>query len=549
MENGPGETAGGTLIRMMYDTVAVDAGVPERRGPGLLYWVLTVALTGYVALCTTHRDNVRDADAWEHHRAIVALTQDLRNPGNPTYPGDIPSIRYSPYVLVQAALCRWTGIDPWDMLSAAAVVNTLLLCLGAWAVLAALGRAPASGLALLVMVSVYGVAPGYANSYALTDLPWHQVNPSAFAFGVVLLSWALLLHLRRRGARWWAWSPLPVMATLALLDHPMTGCLGILGLAVFSVDLRDFKASVVRSAVPIGIIVAIAAVLCLLWPWYGFKEALTTRPENSYWYNPAIAQRILAVWCAPALLLSLWCLAGRDRAAVAPLLLGGAAAVAAGLVGIAIKSPTLARIPLAGLIFFHLAIAVTAHDAGLLGRQAWIDRWKSLRSAGPGSADAALAVMAVLVISYGLVPQAMAIPREPHLARSYVAPLMGRENKQCRWRELYRDVLEPVQGREVVFADPLTSWPVPSFRGRVMTAWHFEFFVPGQWERWNDAGKFFATDSEDVRAFLLRRYEAKWLLVDEDRLNEKQAAEIIREKAVRRRAGPLVLMDANAWLN
>ncbi|HKS16254.1 MAG TPA: hypothetical protein VJU16_03025 [Planctomycetota bacterium] len=526
---------------------------PSSKGPGSLFWVLTLLLTAYVALCTTHRDSIREADAWEHHRALVALTQDLRNPGNPTLAGDaadLPSIRYSPYFVSIAALSRATGLDPWDALSASAVLNALLMCLGVWAVLAALGRAPASGLALLVMVSLYGVAPGYANSYALADLPWHQVNPSAFSFALVLFAWAWFLRLDRAPAPAWKWLPLPLMAAVSLLDHPMTGCLGLLGLAAFSVPgIKSIKGDALRVGVRIGAIAGIALALCLLWPWYGFARALATRPENAYWFNPAIARRILTEWAAPALLLSFWCLTARDRGVVRLLLLGGAASVAVGVVGMAIKSPTLARLPLPGLIFFHLALAVTAHESGLLRRQAWVERWRALKSGGPGAAEAALAAIVTLAMLYCLTPQVMAIPREPHLARSYVAPLTKREDKQPRWRDTYRKVLEPVMGREVVFSDPLTSWPAPSFRGRVMSAYHFEFFVPGQWQRYEDANRFFATRSEPERISLLKKYEARWLLVDSAQLDERQQAEIIRERSVRSRAGPLVLMDVQAWVN
>ena len=525
----------------------------RRLGPGALFWALTLLLAGYVALCTPHRDCIREADAWEHHRALVALTEDLQRPGNPTLAGDasdIPSIRYSPYLVSLAILSRATGLDPWDALSAAAVLSTLLMCLGVWAVLEALGRARASGLALLLMVALYGGAPGYASSYALTDLPWLQVNPSAFAFGVVLLLWAWFLRLRRVASRWWSWLPVPCLVALSLLDHPMTGCLGVLGMAAFALaGVGESKRTALRLVARVAACVAIAFGLCLLWPCYSFERALLTRPENSYWFNAEIARRILTEWGAPAFLLSVWCLASRDRVVIRPLLLGGAMSLAVGWIGFAVGSPTLSRIPLPGLVFFHLSIAVTAHDCGLLRAAAWGERWRALRSGGPGSAQAALAVMAALLVLSGLVPQLLAIPREPHLARAYVAPLLGREDKQPRWRELYRQVLQPVQGREVVFADTLTSWPVASHRGRVMATHHFEFFVPGQSKRVEDSKRFFTTRCEHERATLLETYDARWLLVDTALLDDRQQAELVRECAVRSRAGSLVLMDVRAWKN
>src|SRR3954449_11969891 len=69
---------------------------------GLAYAFLGSLLVLYVASCTRWRDGVLGADAWEHHRAILALVEDLRNPGNPTLATQDPSIRYTPYTVIQA---------------------------------------------------------------------------------------------------------------------------------------------------------------------------------------------------------------------------------------------------------------------------------------------------------------------------------------------------------------------------------------------------------------------------------------------------------------
>jgi hypothetical protein len=137
----------------------------------LAYLVVGTALVVYVALCTRWRDSIPGADAWEHHRAIVALVANLGHPGNPTYATDDSSIRYSPYTVAQALICRVTGWSPYDVLSAAAVVNTVLLVAGVRMLLAEFGESRSAAAALIVMVALYGETPGYANSYALADLP------------------------------------------------------------------------------------------------------------------------------------------------------------------------------------------------------------------------------------------------------------------------------------------------------------------------------------------------------------------------------------------
>ncbi|MEX2219967.1 MAG: hypothetical protein WD749_14540 [Phycisphaerales bacterium] len=535
-----------------FGPAASGAGAPARAGP--LFWALGALLVAYVALCTGQRDNLLEADAWEHHRAIVALVADFWQPGNPTFGGDaaaIPSIRYSPYFVGMVAFARATDLDPWHILSAAAVFNTLLLVVGVRALLGALGRPEVSGVALLVMVGLYGGAPGYANSYALADLPWHQVNPSAFAFGLVLLAWSLFLGLASGRAPKAGWFILPLLFATAMLDHPMTGALGFLGLGIFSVFGAASGAERIRRltiAVAVGVP---AAAACFAWPWFSFLRALTLRPDNQYWFNPGILKMMLTQWCAPAVLLSLWCLAARDQRTIRVLLAGGAACLALGLAAMAARSAALARLPLPGLIFFHLAVAVAAHDAGLLSPRRWIERARALRAGGPAAAAAAHAAVGAAVLAYFLAPQLWAVLREPHLARSPIARALGRPDKQLNLLPQYREALAPVGPRDVVFSDGPTSWPVPSVRGRIVAAIHYEFFVPGQPERERDAARFFEAGpdgaTEEERLALLDKYGATWLLLDTARLTGPQRTALLREHAVAARSGDLTLMDAAAW--
>lgn len=106
------------------------ASAKGRTGRMATSWLIAGLMIGYVALCTKHRENRVDADAWEHHRAIRAITIEPWQPGNPTFARPEPSIRYSPYTIVLAAISRSTGLDPYDVLSGAAVFNTILLIAG-----------------------------------------------------------------------------------------------------------------------------------------------------------------------------------------------------------------------------------------------------------------------------------------------------------------------------------------------------------------------------------------------------------------------------------
>src|SRR6185436_16669999 len=192
------------------------------------------ALTLLVALCTGRRDNVDEADAWEHHRAIKALVEGWPFPGNPTFATTEPSIRYSPYSVAIAWLSRMTRSDPWTMLGGAGVFNTVLLLVALHGLLKVYGRASAGTCVLLMIVGLYGTAPGYANTLALADLPWHQVNPSAFGIAVAVTAWMFFRRWAEPGRPAWIPLLLAVMLTAVLLSHAMTGIVLAVGLGAIA---------------------------------------------------------------------------------------------------------------------------------------------------------------------------------------------------------------------------------------------------------------------------------------------------------------------------
>jgi hypothetical protein len=508
--------------------------------------MVAAALVLYVGLCTGQRDKKIGADAWEHHRAVKALTLELWRPGNPTYATDDPSIRYSPYAVTLALIARTTRIDPYDVLSAAAVFNTALLALGVWSLLRGFGRARSAAPALLIMVSLYGGAPGYANSYALSDLPWHEVNPSAFSFGLALVMWSLLLRSLRGGSRLAAWVAIAALLPVSVLDHAMTGIFAYLGLVILA--LSADPAQRLRALLSVVAAGGVAAAVCLAWPWYDFLLAVRLRPDNEYWFNPYILRLMLTQWCAPALLLSLFSLVSEDRRTVKILLAGTAACLVLGGVAMAIRSPALARLPLPGLVFAHLALALFADESGLLRAGTWPGRMSALLRAPPSqAARPVMEVVAALVVLGFLTPQLDEIARAPHLARSWIAPIVGRDANPTGIRQHLDRLLAPVKERDVVLSDLVTSWAVPSSSGRVVAALHYEFFVPDQTRRVRDVERFFADASDQERLEALDRNSVRWILLDEARLAPAVYRSLFDGGAVTGREDTLVLMDADAW--
>jgi hypothetical protein len=527
---------------------------PETDRAPRVYWLLGAIVVAYVVACTGGRDNLWGADSWEHHRAFRALTRDLWHPGNPTFAIDTPSARYTPYSVFWALVSRATGLDPYDALSLAAAVNTGLLVLSVPFLLGRFGEARSSAAALLVMVSLYGGAPGTTNSYALADLPVHQVNFSAACFSWVLILLGVFQGYVRGE---WGVSSVPLMVALSvltMLDHGMTGSWGQFSLWLFVLMSPVYHRA--RLALTVIAIQVCTLLFCLVWPWYDFRAALTVKaPSRLVPYGIQILMSTR--WCVPAVALAVLAMSLRGRHAVRVFLSGGYLCSLAGLLVfvLPIRWPlvsSISRYPMPGLIYMHLALGILAHDVGLFRPGTWPKRIQILRQGDRGTvAQAAGEVVLATAIAYFLAPQVYSIVTEPALLRPYIAPLLGKENKQLNLLSRFRSLLRDVGPRDIVLSDDVTMWCVPSVSGRIVHALHAELFVPEDEERMrlHDTNEFFQAETSDrERVEILRRYGVRWIILNNRLQDPAVVGHLLREPAVVRREDFLVLMDAHRWI-
>lgn len=522
-------------------------GMGERRITRQLasYTGLGLLLLVYVGLCTGYRDNVWESDAWEHHRVLVALVQDLEQPGNPTFATEHASVRYSPYSVPLALLCRATGLDPYTALGLGGLLNTALLLLALPWLLHAFGEARLATSALIVMLTLYGVAPGYAGSTALADLPWHQVNPSAFAFALALFALGAFARALERARPAGAALATAVLLAGVLLAHGMTG--GFAAVGLFAIALARPRAEWLPGLGWAAGSIALAVGLALLWPWYDFL-AVVLSPRDDGWFNGSVLRMMLWEWTLPGLLVSACALPWRARPLVRVALLAGGLCWTLGLAATVLRSASLARLPLTGLFFFQVAAAVFVYETRLLQFGSWRARTGRLLSGDRGvAASGLLETLVACALLYGAVPQLWSIAREPHLARPYLAPLLGRPDEQLHLRSRLGKLLAPVGRTDVVLSDPVSSWPVPSLRGRIVTALHQEFFVPDQVQRRADVADFFSVEPTRERTRILERYDVRWILLNRRTLDPRVFEALLDPRAVVGSDGELVLLDVARW--
>ena len=337
-----------------------------------------------------------------------------------------------------------------------------------------------------------------------------------------------------------------VLVAVALLDHGMTGVFALLGLFLFGF-LSPSQLRLGAVAQMMIILVGTASV-CVAWPWYSFFQAVRLKPDNEYWFNPFILQLALTVWAWPAYLCGLAAISVR-RPLSRMCLIAAVMTFTIGVVSFLFRSPTLARLPLPAMIFLHIPIGIYIYEQSLFCFGSWPKRVGSLLTADDSSLfPAIVSTMVAMIYLSCLLPQITEVATASHLARPYLAPLLGKPVKLVRYRAILDKVLSPVEPHDVVLSDELTSWMIPSSRGRIVAALHFEFFVKAQPERAADVQLFFNESTTDARRLqILRLYNVRWILLNSSLLDPRLVELLTVPSAVVTRANSFTLLDAEAW--
>ena len=138
---------------------------------------------------------------------------------------------------------------------------------------------------------------------------------------------------------------------------------------------------------------------------------------------------------------------------------------------------------------------------------------------------------------------------KPFLARAYVAPLLGKEDKQLNLKKRFDALLASIGPKDVVLSDPATSWPIPSSAGRIVSALHPEWFSPDERERKTQVSQFFSLElSPSQRIEIIKSRNVRWIVLNREMLSKKIFDSLYDEHAVASQDSGLVLMDVPRWI-
>ena len=478
--------------------------------------LLAVTL-GALALCAVYawRGDV-SSDFWEHAAVVRELAAHPLSPGHPLFSVPATHAYFSPYHLAVAIAARVTGLPAIAALSAAGLVNLVLVVLAFRLFLVRLlprGEATAP-YALLFVFFLWGTEPWMWSGFLHIGMLGYSVPyPSTFAAAGMFLCLALLLdaldHGRRRN-----FLGIAVLVPLCITIHPPTAIMLIVGLAaVFLARVKDEV--LLNGGLLAGAVIAGAAA-ALAWPYFPVLRLFTEQPAEFHDWSGVFYQNVPSqIW--PALLalpVLFWRLREdrRDALVVFAVLLALIYAL-----GWVTGKYGLGRAIACIVMLTHIALgaAVAAWEARLDSRRSWLP---------PACALAALLGLFV----YDRPP----LPR----IRRYRPPL---------WHDVQR-VLAPVRPGDVVLADSKTSYMVPVLTGGHVVAWrHPVYWIPDLSERREAQDRFFTAAPDAERRKVIGRYRVRWILLNRQEVTLGRAEEqrLVGLGCVVADRGPLVLVD------
>jgi hypothetical protein len=224
------------------------------------------------------------SDFWEHSATIHEWTKNLWHPGNPHMAIDTGSPRYMPFFFLLTVLARIFSLTPIQALGVGGVMTMILFLYGVWLFLGLYFRndwAPFVG--LIVLLGGWGAGWYWSNCYQLRCLFYVIPFPSSFVFSVSFLSfWLATKMLRQRVITSWRLIPLCIMSALMLLSHPLTGAFAIGSLCLLA--LSEPKVSFSHRWTLIAVVLT-GALAAELWPYFSVWHVIfgTSGGEAASW--------------------------------------------------------------------------------------------------------------------------------------------------------------------------------------------------------------------------------------------------------------------------
>ncbi len=470
------------------------------------YWVRAVTYEG-------------GSDYWEHSATLHALIEHPFRPHNPHLASLAPSSRFGPQFVLVALCARVLHTDAVGAMALAAVLNVGLFLAGIFVFFRVYFREPLAPLyGLVVLLCGWWRGFHYSNVYQLNVLFTVASYPSTTALGLTLLGFAHAVRLLRGelARPRLAIALLGVWAGAVFIIHPLTAMLslsgvGLLGLCEGNAPWR------LRLELAGAIVLGLA--LSHFWPYFSPWRVVHhgESSNSSGWAADTLQQaqatgvhvkRKLHEFYRLDGLLSAFGLALVGLAALPYFLLrrerlfvslGALAMLLPFVVNAFVDLPLGHRFVLLAMVYLHIGVVWLLLQLTPGSARAWsFVEQPFARRALPVAIAALLLVFGVHAISLGREqlgnPKFYSRPESPIISNMKAFTAAAGPNA-------------------VVLANPLLSWPLPTFGPKVLVLFHDDPLVPDEAERERAVTLFLGRGTDEQRAEIARHYGVTHVLL------------------------------------
>jgi len=463
------------------------------------------------------------AGYWEHTAVLSEWLNNFSAPGNPHVDDPALSARYMPYFWVLSLAGLLFQLDAFELMAYSSVINYLLIVVGLHQFLNLYFRdawAPLAGFFAIFLL--WGVTLEWSNIYHIRNFFYVAGYPSSFVFGLSLISFSVVIRfLRTDGSTVLLSAFLFVLSMLMFLCNPLTAVFGIVGCGLLALtepaDSRNHRISILALLLA-GTVVAelwpyfSAWKLALglygsgaeTWGWNEASDALGMQTRQHMLYIPGLVAKILG----PTLLgipLCFWMWRRREHSFI-------------------VWGAVLMSVPyLVNLVYqvpygqhFLLFVAVYLQFAVVWGILLLIDAWRSVpRPRYANSALAAMVVAAVVVVGLNIWQLSLEFGGRTLDPQSLqTVNRRGNLPDDMSVIDLYTNLTDPLPEASVVLTTANLGWPLPSFKGKVVSLFRENPMLLDQTERYQATGEFFYQKiSDGTRSGIAQRYGVTHVLL------------------------------------
>jgi|GEM_PF-1628252 len=446
-----------------------------------LLLTLQIATIGYLAL--TLLKGIWIGDFWEHAAVVKQLSS-----GNfhlhPLYNVNLPHAFYTPYHFFWGYFAKLSGINILTTLSIAGFLNALLLIYIFPKFVYSIFKKTEISILSLVFVLILWVKPfNFSGFISLNVLPFVLPYPSTFSIALTLVLFTYLTNAKHFKTPHYL--SIITISTIVTLTHPLTGI--ICYCAIVSIFINKFGLSLKPPTLLLLFSLTTSLLLIHFWPFYPFYN-LALNSSKAFHSANVLMYAQIPLMCFPAILalpiIVFYNFKAHNKSLIYLLYL----LLVIYIYGYLTGNWSFGRVLSFIIIIGHIYLAKFS-----------LDTYKKLKT----KSLVKLVSIIILLLFF---------------SRNFYTEFITTKGQWQVTYAKYKGLASYINKNDVILSDRKTSWQLPAFGCKIISALHPQAFVKNSQQRSNDNKKFMNDSSitNSERQQIIDRYSINKILIPQN---------------------------------